>query len=244
MCCLYWLGADIDIQTEVFLEEITDRVPDLDAFTQTDPFADRPPSPIYVPAKSGVDVATQIYEGDLFDFNLEVDPILEVLVGKTLEQSMMEVLEEEELANMRAHQQKYEQLRNAELAETQRMEAAEKRRVDEKERRKAQERARLQKEQQARDKIAARNFAQAYLQDLQSAVFDNLHTAGFFYDRVQREMETQVLPWLFDGAVQESQRLADAQQMVDHIIRSALERGVFQHRESVRLQHEIAATSL
>ena len=35
---------------------------------------------------------------DLFSFNDEVIVVLEALVGKTLEQSMMEVLEEEELA--------------------------------------------------------------------------------------------------------------------------------------------------
>jgi hypothetical protein len=42
--------------------------------------------------------------GELFDFDAEVEPLLEVLVGKVLEQSLMEVLEEEELAAMKAHQ--------------------------------------------------------------------------------------------------------------------------------------------
>ena len=83
---------------------------------------DQLPAPIFIPMKTGVDVETQIYDGDLFDFDAEVEPILEVLVGKTLEQSMMEVMEEEELANMRAHQEHFEQIRNAELAETQRLE--------------------------------------------------------------------------------------------------------------------------
>ncbi len=88
---------------------------------------DQLPAPIFIPMKTGVDVETQIYEGDLFDFDAEVEPILEVLVGKTLEQSMMEVMEEEELAAMKAHQEHFEQIRNAELAETQRLEEAEKR---------------------------------------------------------------------------------------------------------------------
>jgi hypothetical protein len=39
-----------------------------------------------------------------------VEPILEVLVGKVLEQGLMEVLEEEELAAMRAHQEHFEQV--------------------------------------------------------------------------------------------------------------------------------------
>ena len=60
----------MEIQTEMFLEEITDRVIEEDVGTQTDPFMDRPDSPLFIPAKSGVDAETQIEE-DLFDFEME-----------------------------------------------------------------------------------------------------------------------------------------------------------------------------
>ena len=33
--------------------------------TQTDAFLDRPPTPLFVPAKTGQDVATQIEDGDV-----------------------------------------------------------------------------------------------------------------------------------------------------------------------------------
>jgi radial spoke head protein 3 len=87
----------------LYLEELSDKVPEAIAQTQTDNFLNRAPSPLYIPQKCGVDVATQIIEGDLFDFDFEVKPILELLVGKTLEQALMEVNEEEELATIRAH---------------------------------------------------------------------------------------------------------------------------------------------
>merc|ERR1719502_342197 len=148
----------IDVQTEQYLEELTDRPVEVDVDTQTDAFMDQLPAPIFIPMKTGVDVETQIYEGDLFDFDMEVEPILEVLVGKTLEQSMMEVMEEEELANMRQHQEHFEQIRNAELAETQRLEEGEKRRSEEKARRVQQEKERVQREQQVTEKVAARTF--------------------------------------------------------------------------------------
>ena len=122
----------IDVQTEEYLEELTDRPPERDQITQTDPLMDRPPSPLFVPAKIGRDVSTQIEPGDLFNFAVEVEPILEVLVGKTLEQAMDEVLEEEELANIRKHRAAFEQQRNIELAEVQRLEAEEQRRLAEK----------------------------------------------------------------------------------------------------------------
>jgi hypothetical protein len=111
-------------------------VPEVDTQTQTDAFLDRPPTPLFIPQKTGIDAVTQIEDGgcmlvalavlsspclithpfcvvapgDLFDFDFEVEPILEVLVGKVLEQGLMEVLEEEELAAMRAHQEHFEQV--------------------------------------------------------------------------------------------------------------------------------------
>ena len=55
----------MQVQTELYLEEITDRVEEADIQTQTDAFLDRPPTPLFVPAKTGMDVATQIEEGDV-----------------------------------------------------------------------------------------------------------------------------------------------------------------------------------
>lgn len=52
-----------------------------------------------------------IMAGELFDFDTEVEPLLEVLVGKVLEQALCEVLEEEELEAMRRHQAHFEAIR-------------------------------------------------------------------------------------------------------------------------------------
>lgn len=53
------------VQTDLYLEEIWMDPPKIDMCTQTDLFLDRPVSPYYVPAKTGADVATQIYPGDV-----------------------------------------------------------------------------------------------------------------------------------------------------------------------------------
>lgn len=68
----------------------------------------------------------------LFDFDIEVKPILEVLVGKTTEQALLEVTEEEELASLQAHQAAYQELRYAEIAELHRLEERERRAKEEK----------------------------------------------------------------------------------------------------------------
>uniref|UniRef100_A0A674HZH3 Radial spoke head 3 n=1 Tax=Terrapene triunguis TaxID=2587831 RepID=A0A674HZH3_9SAUR len=176
----------VDVQTELYLEELGDRIIEVDVECQTDAFLDRPPTPLFIPAKTGRDVATQIEEGELFDFDIEVKPMLEVLIGKIIEQALLEVMEEEELANLRAHQYAYEELRNAELAEVQRLEEQERRHREEKERRKNQQSQLLQKQKETSEKIAARAFAQHYLADLIPSVFSSLRESGYFYDPVER----------------------------------------------------------
>ncbi|KAA0195997.1 Radial spoke head protein 3 [Fasciolopsis buskii] len=120
--CNAFTRSSVHVQTGLFLEELTEEIEQDDFSTQTDYFLDRPPTPLFVPAKTGVDVATQIYENDLFDFNLEVQPILEVLVGKTIEQALLEVMEEEELADLRWQQEVLQEVHNADLAEVARLE--------------------------------------------------------------------------------------------------------------------------
>ncbi|XP_067946043.1 radial spoke head protein 3 homolog [Watersipora subatra] len=209
----------IDVQTELYLEELSDRVEEADVEIQTDAFLDRPPSPMFIPAKSGVDVDTQIYEGDLFDYDIEVKPILEVLVGKTVEQALLEVMEEEELANLRAQQRAFEELRNAEHVEQQRLEEQERRHREEKERRMKQQREVLKKQKETADKIASRAFAQSYLADLVPSVFGTLADNGYFYDPVERDVEQGFMPWLMDRVCEEIQKSELGRLVVDGMIR-------------------------
>lgn len=53
------------VQTDNYLEAIYNDPPCEDTCTQTDLFLDRPVSPLYVPAKTGADVETQIYPGEV-----------------------------------------------------------------------------------------------------------------------------------------------------------------------------------
>eukprot|EP00940_MAST-03C_sp_MAST-3C-sp2_P001333 g1333.t1 len=213
----------MDIQTDSYLEELTDRPPERDSTTQTDPLMDRPPSPLFMPAKTGVDKETQIEEGDLFHFEVEVAPILEVLVGKTLEQSMDEVLEEEELANIRAQRAKFEQLRNVELAEVQRLEAEMRRRVEEKERRVRQERDRMQREEEVMKKIASRGMARKIFENVRKNVFEDMADEGHFYDPVAREIETTFLPWIQQRASSRCEERKIANVLCDNLINAAVE---------------------
>ncbi|XP_014854483.1 PREDICTED: radial spoke head protein 3 homolog isoform X1 [Poecilia mexicana] len=206
------------VQTDSFLEELSNIIQVSEIDCQTDEFLDKPSTPLFVPAKSGVDVETQIEEGDLFDFDLEVQPVLEVLVGKTIEQSLLEVMEEEELACLRAQQRVFQELRNNELAEVQRLEEQERRYREEKERRVAQQKEVLKKEQETAEKIAARVFSQQYLAGLLPAVFSSLRRHGYFYDPVEKDISVNFLPWLIAEVNKQLDKRYTAREVLDNII--------------------------
>lgn len=73
----------------------------------------------------GVSQKTLVEDNELFLFEDEVEPLLSVLCGKTLEQARMEVLEEEELAEMKRKQAQLDNLNKLEAADVQRMEEEE-----------------------------------------------------------------------------------------------------------------------
>jgi hypothetical protein len=228
-------------QTDEYLEAISDRPLEEDAGVQTEVAQDRPPVALFVPHKSGVDVGTEIGAGELFDFDFEVEPVLEVLVGKSLEYGLMEVLEEEELAAVRRHQEEFEQLRAAELAEVQRLEAEARRKAEEKRRRMQQEASRLRREAQAKDKVAAAAFAHQYVGQVRSSVFEALQRSGAFFDPLVREIETKFLPGVADAAAARIDQRTLAQRIADDLIQHALriqreQRAAEAHR--LRLERE------
>ncbi|XP_029281379.1 radial spoke head protein 3 homolog [Cottoperca gobio] len=208
----------IDVQTDLYLEELSDVIVATDIECQTDAFLDKPATPLFIPAKSGKDVETQIEEGELFDFDREVQSVLEVLVGKTIEQSLEEVMEEEELACLRATQRAFEELRNNELAEVLRLQEQERRHSKEKERRISQQKEVLKKERETAEKIAARAYTQQYLADLFPAVFTSLRRDGYFYDPVEKDIETNFFPWLTSEVNKSLEKRFTARALLDTII--------------------------
>lgn len=117
---------------------------------------------------------------------MEVQPILEVLVGKTIEQALIEVLEEEELAALREQQRRFLEIRAAELSEAQRLEELEHRWVMEKERRKTEHEEGLVIQNEMEDRIAGAVLTQGYMADLLPSVLESLEEDGFLSDSIKQ----------------------------------------------------------
>jgi hypothetical protein len=100
-------GDNFNLDSFLIERESFNKVNLINQNAQTDVFADKPPTPRYVPRKTGVDQSTQVEDtAELFDFDAEVAPIVQTLVSKTIEQSIFEVSCEEELKELELVQQR------------------------------------------------------------------------------------------------------------------------------------------
>jgi hypothetical protein len=191
-----------------------------------------------------VNAATQIAPGDLFDFDFEVAPLVDVLVGRTLEQACAEVAQEAELAAIRSRRAEFEAVRSAELAEVQRMESEVKRRFAEKTRRVEQERERLAREASVREKIAAAAFARSYLGAMRRNVFAALHKSGHFYDPLKRDIQAW-MPAIFATVAERTGGAREvAEGVVAGLLADALAGGAAKYGALVRAKEEAEAARL
>ena len=192
--------------------------------SQTDPLNDLPPQAPYIPRKTGVDATTQIDpEDNLFKFDLEVEPILEVLVGKTLEQSLLEVQEEEELSHLRARKEALYAEKAQEEARIRGMEQEEQAKWEEKERYRLAEAARVDREGILEQKVWASYMSKTLVKgDFVEKVFDNLESDGVFRDPVRRSVEEQFMPWVLQTVGGNLDRVAQSRRLVDSALQRAL----------------------
>lgn len=229
------LTQHVAVSLDEYLIERKEKPQEAEVQTQTAKFFIRPKTPEYVPKKTGIDASTQIEPEDgLFDFDLEVEPILDVLVGKILEQGQQEVEEEVELLNLRERRAQLLQDNESERKRIKQLEEQERTKWAEKEVLKKQEAARLAKEQKLGKKVASVRVVQRLFQQLQPSVMKRLQQQELFVDPVRRNVQNSFVPWLME---QVSERV-DAQAAVRCLAEDVLQRSVSlrqQRLEEVRL---------
>ena len=104
------VGEDVDLSPYLVAKDDGVIPKKREVISQTDAFKERPASPPYVPRKTGIDGETQVEDvRDLFDFDVESDPIVNVIVAKTLEQAIFEVRHEEEIAALETVANQFQQ---------------------------------------------------------------------------------------------------------------------------------------
>ncbi len=77
----------IEVNLQFFLQDPNNLPPKTEIVdTQTDKFEEIIIEEVYIPKKTGIDASTQVGDDELFVFDREVAPIVNVIITKTLEQ--------------------------------------------------------------------------------------------------------------------------------------------------------------
>ncbi|CAN0072866.1 unnamed protein product, partial [Phaeothamnion confervicola] len=168
-----------------------------EACSQSDAFKPRPPSPPFQPRCTGTDAEAQVGD-DLFDFDAEIEPLLDVLVSKTLEQAHVEAEREGEMAALvavsaAAAAARCEEAAAVATAEAVALATARERRVAQRaQRREAEARARLLAK--AGSQQLARQLWPSVLEGACSA----LRAGDAWVEPAARQIEAVFWPWLMD----------------------------------------------
>jgi hypothetical protein len=183
------------------VSELTDKAPQYEIGCQTEFKVVRPPTPHKMPKLRGVSKKTLTEDNEIFLFDDEVEPILQVLCGKTLEVAQMEVLQEEEIREMQRQQDNYKTMMNNDGQETKRMEEAERKRMEAHEAKKNIERNRKKAKKAAHEKVVCRSMAKNYLRDVKNNTYVLLKDLSFVRDDFREvKMYQNVMPWLMQQA--------------------------------------------
>lgn len=197
------------------LEE-TDLPPCHDATTQTDFIIEKEIPDLSMPIYRGIHKETQIYPNEPpFDFEYEAEPLVQVLMTRILEDSRIEVLEEEEL---RAMKQRQEHI-IAHKAEVKRklneLEERERQMVRANNEKKAAEHEKKKKVINTHQHLVSRVFAKNFLRDVQNASLEILGNMGLFEDEVTKEAKDDFMPWLYNETLKNLQNYNKLQKFVD-----------------------------
>ncbi|OWZ24115.1 hypothetical protein PHMEG_000916 [Phytophthora megakarya] len=207
------------ISLEANLIEQTQPIRERESFSQTDEFVPRTvntrsatTNDTFMRPKIGIDTATQasaagccrfceIEESDgLFNFDLEVKPLLNVLVNKTLAQALVEVKEEQEMQVLHSqHDVLKENKRDEKQAERDLEEKAKEanRRKQVIKQKKAEKQLR---DQVMRRKLFAWQFTRPIVSDAMDQAMATLTKKGVFYDPMLRSLARWLVSDVYENA--------------------------------------------
>ena len=163
---------------------------------QTDPLPPRAQTPLIWPEKTGIDVETQIEDGDLFNFDEEVKPLVHVIASKTIEEARREVLEELELENIKSQQNKFAEFNLKNANRVKEIEEKEKKRFEEHNKKKMIKLKRIEITKKFQQKLQSRMKAKQYISKLKFDVYNSLGENKVFKNKDDNYYFTDLLPEL------------------------------------------------
>lgn len=194
----------------------------------------------YIPAKTGVDIETQVeIEDGLFNFDMEVDPLLYVVTTKVMEQSVIEVNEEEEMKTINA---RVVELNKQAEEERQRIIEMEKRNIlkyKEKEKLKHIESGRVDRERILLDKVMAKKMGKEFAIEAREDMMKTLEAEGYFVDIKEVAVAEDFMPWLYENIQKRLSIVNISRLLLDNIIKNSIKKENENHRKKLKELKEL-----
>lgn len=207
---------DKELDMFKYLVEEETFVPQKECETQSDNFLPPIPEPTFIPLKTGIDKGTQVEDtNDLFNFDAEVEPILKVIVQKTLEQALVEVHNEYELLNLQTQAKLYEEQQELERKWIKEHEIVIK---NEQEKLRHQLNDLIltqQKETSTKTLIAGLNMIRQIMPDMIEKISKNNIKTGVWVLPEVEELRSRVMPSLLNEVVSKYEVVQEAKVLVD-----------------------------
>lgn len=226
----------VDLSKHLVAKEEVKEVAVVEA--QTDEFLPEPPPEQYQPQKTGVDISTQVEDGEIFNFDLEAEPILDVLVSKTIEQSIMEVEEEFEMDRMKEFKESWSKRQDKMMEDWNKQVDEEWVRWHKKEEVLKQKRAEKQREAKVLLKIQAVAAAKSHLANIVPNAVRDLHQKAF-PDEKALAIDQLFLPELFGRVRQEVLAIKEQRQHLEDVVSSCVLGALAKQSSSVEVLNQL-----
>jgi hypothetical protein len=190
----------VEVPLHLYLQEQVEEVKTHTLSAQTDAFVQEEyelKEPVYIPRKTGTDMGTQVDNKLVFNFDTDVAPVLETVISKTLEQSLMEVRHEEQMDFMRLKMEKMVEKRELQKRVMKRREDEERLLEDAKNKLRDLAMKRRAAEDMVQKKVASRAYGLQFLHRLHQDVCEDLSTKYYFEEPLDTSVRT-FMPWLYE----------------------------------------------
>ena len=194
---------------------------------------------IFIPQKLGKDIGTQILDGELFNFDRDVQPLLTVVVGKTLEQSLLEIEQEDEIANLREAKLMYSKKNNDEFKRIKNLEDREIQKKYNNDAKKDHRRKMREIRKKTQKELISRVMSKTYLRDLLQNSYKDLIHRGQFKDYTSIAVKNKTNDIIEKGTKKLSNAFINMKNYLNDTLKSKYQNIENAHKKSIENRHNI-----
>ena len=191
----------------------------------------------FIPQKLGKDQGTQIMDGDLFNFDKDVNPLLTVIVGKTLEQSLLEIEQEDEIANLREAKIMYLHKKKDDDKRVKNLEDREIQKKYNNDAKKGQRKIIREVRKKTQKELLSRVISKTYLRDLYKNSTKDLIYRGHFRNYLGTKIKNKTNNILMSGSEKLNNMFINMNTFLKNSLNNKLQNFINVHENSVKERH-------